>query len=106
VVLVHESAEDSFAVDPVLEKVDRFGWPGVGLSRCELAEGTVRPGVGVWFQNETGSVSGPAASGPTGRFSTDSVLISIGGRGTNFAAMTTGGSAPAHLCRSNTRLIG
>jgi len=43
VVLVGESAEDLLPADPVLCEVDRFGWPGVGLSRCELAEGTVRP---------------------------------------------------------------
>ena len=38
-VLVGEPAGDSFAVDPVLDEVDRFGWPGVGLGRRELAEG-------------------------------------------------------------------
>jgi hypothetical protein len=30
--------------DPVVGEVDRFGWPGVGLGRGELAEGTMRPG--------------------------------------------------------------
>ena len=44
VVLVGESAEDLFPADPVLGEVDRFGWPGVGLGRGELAEGAVRPG--------------------------------------------------------------
>ena len=39
-----ESEEDLFPTDPVVGEVDRFGWPGVGLSRCELAEGTARPG--------------------------------------------------------------
>jgi hypothetical protein len=42
--IVGESAEDSFAMDPVLDEVDQFGWLGVGLGRCELAEGTVWPG--------------------------------------------------------------
>src|ERR1035441_7824976 len=42
-VFVYESAEDLFPADPVLGEVD-LRWPGVGLSRCELAEGTVRPG--------------------------------------------------------------
>src|ERR1035441_5054364 len=42
-VLVCESAEDLFSADPVLSQVD-LRWPGVGLSGCELAEGTVRPG--------------------------------------------------------------
>ena len=42
-VLVCESAEDLFSADPVLGEVD-LRWPGVGLSGCELAEGTVRPG--------------------------------------------------------------
>src|ERR1022692_4279380 len=42
-VFVYESAEDLFSADPVLGEVD-LRWPGVGLSRCELAEGTVRPG--------------------------------------------------------------
>jgi hypothetical protein len=44
VVLVGESAEDLLPADPVLCEVDRFGWPGAGLSRGELAEATVRPG--------------------------------------------------------------
>jgi hypothetical protein len=39
VVLVGESAEDLFPADPVLGKVDRLGWTGIGLSRGELAEG-------------------------------------------------------------------
>ena len=41
-VLVCESAEDLFSADPVLSQVD-LRWPGVSLSRCELAEGAVRP---------------------------------------------------------------
>jgi len=44
VVLVGESAEDLLPADPVLGDVDRFGPPGIGLGRSELAEGTVRPG--------------------------------------------------------------
>src|SRR5690242_17892238 len=43
VVLVRESAEDVSSADPVLSEVD-LGWPGMSLSRCELAEGTVRTG--------------------------------------------------------------
>jgi hypothetical protein len=43
VVLVRESAEDVSSADPVLSEVDPR-WPGVSLSRCELAEGTVRTG--------------------------------------------------------------
>ena len=39
-----ESAEDLFPAYPVLGEVDRLRWPGAGLSGCELAEGTVRPG--------------------------------------------------------------
>ena len=42
-VFVCESAEDLFPADPVLGEVD-LRWPGVSLSRCELAEGAVRPG--------------------------------------------------------------
>ncbi len=42
-VLVRESVEDLFPADPVLGEVD-LRWPGVSLSRRELAEGTVRPG--------------------------------------------------------------
>jgi hypothetical protein len=41
---VGESAGDLFPADRVLSEVDRLRWLGVGLSRCELAEGTVRPG--------------------------------------------------------------
>ena len=41
-VLVRESAENLFSADPVLSQVD-LRWPGAGLSRRELAEGTVRP---------------------------------------------------------------
>ena len=39
-----EPSEDLLPTDPVLGEVDRFGWPGVGLSGCELVKGTVRPG--------------------------------------------------------------
>src|ERR1017187_10668213 len=42
-VFVREAAGDLFPADPVVGEVD-FRWPGVGLSGCELAEGTVRPG--------------------------------------------------------------
>jgi hypothetical protein len=42
-VLVRESAEDLFSADRVLGEVD-LQRPGVSLSGCELAEGTVRPG--------------------------------------------------------------
>jgi hypothetical protein len=31
-------------VDPVAGEVDRFGWPGTGLSWGELSKGTVRAG--------------------------------------------------------------
>src|SRR5216683_8230730 len=51
-VLVRESAEDLFSADPVVGEVD-FRWPGAGLSGCELAEGTVRPG-GVVVQQVLG----------------------------------------------------
>jgi len=43
VVLVGQSAEDLFPADPMLGEVD-LRWPGVSLSGCQLAEGTVRPG--------------------------------------------------------------
>jgi hypothetical protein len=49
-VLVRESAEDLFSVDPLLSEVDRFRWLGVSLIRCELVEGTVRPGCVVMQQ--------------------------------------------------------
>ncbi len=39
-----EPTEDLFPADPVVSEIDRFRWPGVGLGRGELAEGTVRPG--------------------------------------------------------------
>jgi hypothetical protein len=39
--IVDESTEDLFSADPLLGEVD-FRWPGVSLSRCELAERTVR----------------------------------------------------------------
>jgi hypothetical protein len=38
---VGESAENLSAVDPVLGEVDRLWWLSLGLSWCELAEGTV-----------------------------------------------------------------
>ena len=41
-VFVDESTEDLFPADRVLGEVDRLGWLGIGSSRCELAEGTVR----------------------------------------------------------------
>ena len=41
---MRESAEDLFPADRLLGEVDRFGWLGVGLSRCELAEGTAAKG--------------------------------------------------------------
>ena len=40
---MRESAKDLFPADPMLGEVD-LRWPGVSLSRCELAKGTVRPG--------------------------------------------------------------
>ena len=43
VVLAREPAEDLFSADLVLAGVD-LSWPGVSLCRCELTEGTVRPG--------------------------------------------------------------
>jgi len=42
-VFVRESAEDLLSADPVLGEV-HLQRPGVRLSRCELAEGAVRPG--------------------------------------------------------------
>src|ERR1019366_2806810 len=42
-VLVRESAEDLFPADLVPGEVDRLWWPGLSLSRCELAQGAVRP---------------------------------------------------------------
>ena len=40
-VLVCETVEDLLSADPVLSDVD-LRWPGVSLSGCELAEGTVQ----------------------------------------------------------------
>lgn len=40
---MREPAEDLFPADPMLGEVD-LRRPGVSLSRCELAEGAVRPG--------------------------------------------------------------
>ena len=45
VVLVGESAYDLLPADPEPAEVDRFRRIGVSLSRGELAEGTVRPGL-------------------------------------------------------------
>ena len=45
-----ESAEDLLPADPVLGEVDRFGRPGTGLGRSELAEAAVRPGCVVVLQ--------------------------------------------------------
>jgi hypothetical protein len=42
-ILVSESVEDFFPPDPVLGEVDQFWWPGAGLGRGELSEGTVWP---------------------------------------------------------------
>ena len=39
VVLVGESTKYLLPVDPVVGDVDRFGLPGIGLGRGELAEG-------------------------------------------------------------------
>ena len=50
VILVRESAEDLFSADLVLGEVDRLWGLSVGLSRCELAEGTARPGCVVMQQ--------------------------------------------------------
>jgi len=44
VVLVGESAEDLFPVDPVLGEVDRLGRAGLCLSWGQLTEGAMRPG--------------------------------------------------------------
>ena len=48
-VLVREAAEDLPAADPVLGEVD-LRWPGVRLSRWQLAESTMRPGGVVMLQ--------------------------------------------------------
>jgi hypothetical protein len=42
-VFARKPAEDLLSADPVLSEVD-LRWSGAGLSGCELAEGTVRPG--------------------------------------------------------------
>jgi hypothetical protein len=39
-----ESAKDLSTADPVVGEDDWFGWPGAGLGRGQLSEGTVRPG--------------------------------------------------------------
>ena len=39
-----ESAENLLPADTVVGEVDRFGWPGVSLSRGELAKSTGYPG--------------------------------------------------------------
>ena len=38
-----ESAKDLSTADPVVGEDDWFGWPGAGLGRGELSEGTVWP---------------------------------------------------------------
>ena len=40
---MHEAAEDLLSADPVLSEVD-LRWPGVSLSRWQLAQGAVRAG--------------------------------------------------------------
>jgi len=40
-VLVREPAENLFSADRILSEID-LRWPGVSLSRCELAKATVR----------------------------------------------------------------
>jgi hypothetical protein len=40
---VREAAEDLLSADPVLGEVG-LRWPGVSLSRWQLAQGAVRPG--------------------------------------------------------------
>jgi hypothetical protein len=47
---VGESAKDLFPADQVVGAVCRFGWTSVSLSRCELAEGSVRPASVVMLQ--------------------------------------------------------
>ena len=42
-VLVREAAEDLFSAEPVLGEVD-LRWPGVSLSRWQLAQGAMRAG--------------------------------------------------------------
>lgn len=41
-VLAGDRVEDRSAADPMAGEVDRFRWPGLGLARGELAEGSVR----------------------------------------------------------------
>src|SRR5258708_6057567 len=48
-----EPARYLFPADRMPGEVDRFGWPGVSLSRGELSEGTVRP-TGVVVQQVLG----------------------------------------------------
>src|SRR5258708_25858915 len=48
-----EPARYLFPADRMPGEVDRFGWPGVSLSRGELSEGTVRP-AGVVVQQVLG----------------------------------------------------
>src|SRR5438046_7901479 len=43
-VLVREAAENLLSADPVLGEVD-LRWPDVSVSRWQLAQGAVRPGV-------------------------------------------------------------
>jgi hypothetical protein len=58
-VLVSETAEDLSSADPVIGEVDQLRWPGVSLSRRELAKGTVRPGC----RSAAGTRSAPGAGG-------------------------------------------
>jgi len=47
---VGESAKDLFPADQVVGEVYPFGWTSVSLSRCELAEGSMRPASVVMLQ--------------------------------------------------------
>ena len=61
-VCVCKSAEDLFPADPVLGEVD-LRWPGAGLSRRELAEGTVRPGSVLIAQHQEFGILGHLTPG-------------------------------------------
>ena len=61
-VCVCKSAEDLFPADPVLGEVD-LRWPGAGLSRRELAEGTVRPGSVLMAQHQEFGILGHLTPG-------------------------------------------
>ena len=61
-VLAGKSAEDLLAADPVLGEIDQSGWPGVSLSRRELAEPHVnRP------RSRCAHAGQPAEAAPAGR---------------------------------------